>query len=94
MSLIEVESIRCINGCEFFPKVLPDGTIKKYDRCRKCRIYLDRKKVKRGINLRKKHLIPGVKKDRVGRIHPVCKLCKITLYDQVTLDKHNGRLHK
>lgn len=92
MSLIQIQSIKCINGCEFFPKVLPDGTIKKYVRCRICRIYLDRNKVEKGIQERKKHLIHGQHRPQV-KTHPKCPYCKITLWDELVLKKHVERLH-
>ena len=92
MSQIQIESIKCINGCEFFPKILPNGTIKKYDRCRICRIYLDRKKVERGIQRKKKYLIHGQHRPPV-KTHPKCTICDIILWDEQVLKKHKERLH-
>lgn len=94
MSQIQIESIKCINGCEFFPKILPDGTVKKYDRCRVCRIYLNRERVAEGIKKRKKHLVAGGFGREQVQKHPECKICKITLWDDKVLQKHNERLHK
>ena len=93
MKQIIINPIQCINGCLFYPQILPDGTVKKYDRCRICRIYLDRKKVSKGIEQRKKYLIAGAFKQTATLEHPVCKSCKVTFWDQKTLKKHIMRLH-
>jgi hypothetical protein len=92
---IIVFPITCPKGHIFYPRISHNGIVKKYTNCpfRNCRMILDRKKVQNGIKKRNKYLIPGVKKDRIGRVHPVCTICRITLYDVKELTKHNKRLH-
>lgn len=93
---VVVNPIICPKGHIFYPKINNDGTIKIYEKClvRNCRSNLDRQKVKNGIKQRSKNLIHGNKPNINTKIHPKCKICDITLFDQETLDRHNTRLHK
>lgn len=101
---VTISPITCSKGHTFYPKVLPDGTINIPDKCmiRSCRVYLDKKRVQKGIetrllNLKLHHTkvnakLPDRTFDNVER--PRCSICNLTFYDQQNLITHNKRLHQ
>lgn len=94
-SSILVTPVKCINGCSFYPQITPNGKIKNYSRCRICRIYLDRNKVQKGIVKRTSYLIAGnFKQKKTQTVHPVCPICKVKLWDEKMLERHNQRMHQ
>lgn len=103
--LVTISPLKCPKGHVFYPKVLPDGTVKNYVKCpeRFCRAILDRERVKQGILARSKHLNTNKKPKPVKPIktvtvnfkeRPHCTICNITFYDQKNLETHNQRLHR
>jgi len=60
---IIIRPITCSKGHTFYPKVMPSGEIKKYDRCieRDCRVYLDTNRVLNGKKKRQENLKLHVK---------------------------------
>lgn len=94
--------MKCPKGHIFYPKVLPDGTVKIYEKCpvRFCRAIIDRERVKQGIKNRTQHLKYIIKpkpKPKTVSIHfkerPICTICKVTFYDTNNFEKHNKRMH-
>ena len=105
ISSVTISPITCSHGHVFYPKVLSDGTITSPDKCpqRNCRVYLDSKRVLKGIAKRELNLKlhtksaitdPLLSKIVIQNNRPSCKICNIVFFDQTNLDSHNKRLHQ
>jgi len=98
---VTINPITCSKGHTFYPRVLSNGTITKYEKCivRNCRVYLNAKRVKDGLIKRKLNLIHKPKLVKiiptsVINERPYCKICNFTFYDEQNFEKHNKRLHQ
>lgn len=101
--LVTISPVSCPKGHTFYPKVLPDGTVKNYEKCpvRFCRAIIDRERVKQGIINRTQHLrkkpvkVKPIKTVTVNfKEKPMCPICKVIFYDTKNLESHNKRMHQ
>lgn len=100
---VTVHSITCSKGHTFYPRVMPTGIVKLPDKCiiRNCRVYLDHKRVQKGLQKRRLNLHRPVKakpvlKTRVINIveRPICLICNVTFFDEKNFEQHNKRMHQ